>query len=311
MVLIPKKESLQGIEEYRPISLISSLYKILAKILANRLSRVLDGVTGEQQSAFIKGRLLMDGVIIANETIEEVKRKKSSAFIFKADFEKAYDNVSWEFLDYMMERMDFGSRWRGWIRECLQTNSVSVLLNGSPTKEFVMTRGLRQGDPLTPFLFLIVAEGLNGIISSAVSKGTFEGITIGKGEISITHLQFADDNLMMGKAIEENVWTTKCIMKAFELVSSLKINYGKSSFIGINVDNLWERGMASLMNCKLGSLPHKYLGIPLGADPRRISTWKPLIDTFKRKLSSWKGRLLSFRGRITLINLYCPAYQYS
>ncbi|GLT86821.1 hypothetical protein SLE2022_049350 [Rubroshorea leprosula] len=107
---------------------------------------------------------------------------------------------------------------------------------------------------------------------------------------------------MMGKATEENVWTTKCIMRAFELVSGLKINYGKSSFIGINVDNLWDRGMASLMNCKLGSVPCKYLGIPLGVDPRRISTWKPLIDTFKRKLSSWKGRLLSFGGRITLIN---------
>ncbi|GLT88308.1 hypothetical protein SLE2022_063410 [Rubroshorea leprosula] len=302
LVLIPKKENPQGLAEYRPISLIGCMYKILAKILANRLSKVLNGLIGEQQSAFIGGRQLVDGVVIANETIDEIGKKKLSCFLFKADFEKAYDNVSWEFLDYMLERMNFGLVWRGWIRECLQTNSASVLINGSPTKEFTMRRGLRQGDPLAPFLFLIVAEGLNGIISSAVDKALFEGVQIGRGDLRISHLQFADDTLLLGKATEENIWTTKCIMRAFELVSGLKINYGKSSLIGINVDDLWEKEMTCLLNCKSGSLPCKYLGIPLGADPRKIATWKPLIDTFKRKLSSWRGRFLSFGGRITLIN---------
>ncbi|GKU94756.1 hypothetical protein SLEP1_g8202 [Rubroshorea leprosula] len=302
LVLIPKKENPQGIEEYRPISLIGCMYKILAKILANRLSKVMDGIISDQQSAFIGGRQLVDGVVIANETIDEIRRKRMRCFLFKADFEKAYDNISWEFLDYMLERMNFGPIWRGWIQECLRSNSISVLLNGSPTKEFAMQRGLRQGDPLAPFLFLIVAEGLNGIISSAVAKGLFEGVPIGGGGMNISHLQFADDTLLLGIATEDNVWTSKCIMRAFELVSGLKINYGKSSFIGINVDKVWEEEMTWLLNCKSGSLPCKYLGIPLGADPRRIVTWKPLIHSFKRKLSSWKGRYLSFGGRITLIN---------
>ncbi|GKU88289.1 hypothetical protein SLEP1_g2571 [Rubroshorea leprosula] len=302
LVLIPKKENPQGIDEYRPISLIGCMYKILAKILANRLSKVMNGLIGEQQSAFIGGRQLADGAVIANEAIDEIKRKKMRCFLFKADFEKAYDNINWEFLDYMLERMNFGSVWRGWIPECLRTNSVSVLLNGSPTKEFVMQRGLRQGDPLAPFLFLIVAEGLNGIISTAVAKNLFEGVPMGEGSMNISHLQFADDTLLLGVATEENIWTSKCIMRAFELVSGLKVNYGKSSLIGINVDNLWEKEMTWLLNCKSGSLPCKYLGIPLGADPRRIVTWKPLIDLFKRKLSTWKGRYLSLGGRITLIN---------
>ncbi|GKU94711.1 hypothetical protein SLEP1_g8164 [Rubroshorea leprosula] len=253
LVLIPKKENPQGIEEYRPISLIGCMYKILAKVLANRLSRVLNTIIGENQSAFIEGRQLVDSVVVANEVIDEVRKRKSQCFVFKIDFEKAYDKVSWSFLDYMMEKMGFDKVWREWIAECLRSNTVSVLVNGSATKEFSMSRGLRQGDPLSPFLFLMVAEALNGLTSTAVEKG-------------------------------------------------LKVNYRKSSLIGVNTDEEWTRKMSWLLNCKTASLPCKYLGMPLGANPRRIDTWKPLIETFRRKLSVWKGKFLSLGGRITLIN---------
>ncbi|GKV02931.1 hypothetical protein SLEP1_g15305 [Rubroshorea leprosula] len=141
IVLIPKRENPQGIEEYRPISLIGCTYKILAKLLANRLSRVLNSIIGENQSAFIEGRQLV-GVVVANEAIDGVRKSKSQCFIFKIDFEKAYDNVSWSFLDYIMERMGFNTIWRGWITECLKSNTVSVLVKGSATKQFSMSRGL-------------------------------------------------------------------------------------------------------------------------------------------------------------------------
>ncbi|GKU90664.1 hypothetical protein SLEP1_g4631 [Rubroshorea leprosula] len=124
IVLIPKKENPQGIEEYRPISLIGCIYKILAKLLANRLSKVLNGIIGENQSAFIEGRQLVDGVVVANEAIDGVRKRKSQCFVFKIDFEKAYDNVNWSFLDYMMEKMGFDAVWRRWISECLKSNTV-------------------------------------------------------------------------------------------------------------------------------------------------------------------------------------------
>ncbi|GKV14960.1 hypothetical protein SLEP1_g25758 [Rubroshorea leprosula] len=139
-------------------------------------------------------------------------------------------------------------------------------------------------------------------ISVAVSKGFFCGAKIGEGELEISHLQFADDTLFMGEATENNIWTVKCIMRAFELVSGLKVNYRKSSLIGINTDDEWIEKMAWLLSCKTDVLPCKYLGVPLGANPRRLVTWKPLIETFRRKLSAWKGRFLSLGGRITLIN---------
>ncbi|GKV00423.1 hypothetical protein SLEP1_g13109 [Rubroshorea leprosula] len=185
----------------------------------------------------------------------------------------------------MMERMGFDIVWRGWIAKCLKSNTVSVLVNRSATREFSMTRGLQQGDPLSPFLFLMMAEALNGLTSVVVAKGYFRGVKIGDGELEVSHLQFADDTLFMGEATEDNIWTTKCIMRAFELVSGLKINYRKSSLIGVNTDEDWIRSMAWMLNCKIESLPCKYLGMPLGANPKRISTWKSLIDTFRRKLS--------------------------
>ncbi|GLT97295.1 hypothetical protein SLE2022_148680 [Rubroshorea leprosula] len=228
IVLIPKVDNPQKIEEFRPISLIGVMYKIIAKILANRLKKVLDGVTGEQQMAFISGRQLMDGVVIANEVVDEAKKKKKETFMFKIDFEKAYDRVNWSFLDYMMQRMGFCATWRKWIRVCLETSLVSVLVNGSPTRQFTVSRGLRQGDPLSPFLFLIVVEGLNGLISTASQKGLLEGVQVGSRGFKVTHLQYADDTILFGTASEENVWAMKGILRSFELVSDLKINFNKS-----------------------------------------------------------------------------------
>ncbi|GLU15614.1 hypothetical protein SLE2022_320890 [Rubroshorea leprosula] len=202
----------------------------------------------------------------------------------------------------MMNKMGFSEKWRKWIQECLKTASISVLINGSPSQQIKMSKGLRQGDPLSPFLFLLVAEGLNGLIMKAVSKGLLEGIKVGKGELSISHLQFADDTLIMGEAKEENIWAVKYIMRSFELVSGLKINYAKSQLMGVNVEEEWLTRMASLLNCKIGSIPFKYLGTWVGGNPRNIMFWRELIESFEKKLAKWKGKYVSTGGRITLIN---------
>ncbi|GKV40368.1 hypothetical protein SLEP1_g48023 [Rubroshorea leprosula] len=273
ITLIPKVCNPQKIEDYRPISLIGAMYKIIAKLLANRLNLVIPDVIGKQQMAFIKGRQLSEGVIIANEIIDDAKKQKRECFLFKIDLEKAFDKVSWHFLDYMLMRMRFGDIWRGWIRECLQTSMISILVNGSPTRQFKVSKGLRQGDPLSPFLFLIIAEGLNGIITKATELSLFEGVE-----------------------------AAKCILRTFELATGLTINYSKSQLMGVNVEEDWLDKMACLLNCKIGCLPFKYLGVPVGGNHRRMELWKPLIDTFSKKLTTWKGQRLSLGGRITLLN---------
>ncbi|GKU92519.1 hypothetical protein SLEP1_g6233 [Rubroshorea leprosula] len=289
-------------EHGRPISLIGILYKIIAKLLANRLRNVLPKVIGEQQMAFLKGRQLAEGVVIANEVIDEVKRKEMKSFLFKVDFEKAYDKVCWEFIEYMMLRMGFNATWRKWIQECLKLSLVSILINGNLTKQFPVNKGIRQGDLLSPFLFLIVAEGLNGLVSSAVEKGWYKGVTIGNGGTMVTHLQFADDTLFFGEATEHNIRVIKCIMRTFDLASGLKINFRKSELMGVGVEKSWSGKMAYRLYCKEGELPVKYLGIPIGGSQRRVAMWQPLVESVKRKLATWKGRHLSMGGRITLIN---------
>ncbi|GLT46093.1 hypothetical protein SLA2020_198760 [Shorea laevis] len=175
IVLIPKKGQPTNLGDYRPISLIGCIYKILSKVLANRMRKVMNSIISCNQTAFIEGRQIADGIVITNEIIQEAKKSRRSTIIFKADFEKAYDSVNWGFLDYMMTRLGFNMQWRKWIMECLSSASVSVLVNGSPTEEYKMKKGLRQGDPLAPFLFLLVVEALNGLIMKAVEEKIFEG----------------------------------------------------------------------------------------------------------------------------------------
>lgn len=165
--LIPKTENPQKVEEYHPISLIGSAYKIIAKTLSIRLSKVFESVVSENQIAFIKGRHIMDGILILNEALDEAKRKKIGRLFFKVDLAKAFDSIDWGYLDSMLKGLNFCGKLRGWIKACVETASASVLVNGSPTEEFSLKRGIRQGDPLSPFLFIIAAEGLGLLTQKA------------------------------------------------------------------------------------------------------------------------------------------------
>ncbi|GKV35115.1 hypothetical protein SLEP1_g43429 [Rubroshorea leprosula] len=281
------------------------MYIIITKLLANRLRLVMTNIIGDEQMAFIEGRQLCEGVIIANELIDEAKRKKHSSFVLKLDFEKAFDRVSWSFLDYIMMRMGFDATWRKWIMECLQSSLLFVLINGSPTRQFKTSRGLKQGDPLSPFLFLIVAEGLNGIISSTVNNNLFEEMEVGtvdNDDSHFSHIQFADDTILFGKALEDNIWVAKCILQIFEVASGLKINYSKSRIYGIHTEKDWLKKMACLLNCNVGEMLFKYLRVLVGGNHRRLSLWQPLVEGFRKKLLKWNRCWLSFGGKLTLLS---------
>jgi hypothetical protein len=139
-------------------------------------------------------------------------------------------------------------------------------------------------------------------MSRAVELNFFKPFVVKQGEAQISHLQYADDTLLIGDDSVENIWCMKAILRWFELMSGLKVNFSKSKLYGINVESGLLSVAAKFLNCLLGSMPFMYLGLPVGANPRKEETWKPVVESLKNRLFSWQNRYISFGGRVTLIN---------
>ncbi|KAA3463042.1 reverse transcriptase [Gossypium australe] len=190
VVLIPKIPNPLTLVNFRPISLCSVLYKIVAKTVANRLQNVIDTCIDEVQSAFVPGRLITDNKRIGKE----------GYMVVKLDMSKAYDRVKWDFVKKMMIKMGFAHEWVGLIMKCITSVSYAVNINGNRGRIFQPTRGLRQGDPLSPFLFLICSEGLSSLMRSTKQKGLVKCAKASRRGPEISHLLFADDCMMFGEA---------------------------------------------------------------------------------------------------------------
>ena len=307
IALVPKVKDPCKLDQFRPISLMGAIYKVIAKVLAGRLKKALPTIIDESQSAFIKDKGLTDSVLLANEVIEDLRRKGRSGLCLKVDFEKAYDSVRWEYMYGMLDRMDFHNTWIKWIRGCMESATVSVLVNGSPTEEFRSTRGLRQGDPLAQFLFTVVEEGLSRLVRQAIKINLLSGVKIGSKEVDVSFLQYADDTLFFCEDSWSTVVSMKAILRGFEIASGLKINFHKSSLVGINVENSNLRCYSKLLNCGLVGYPFKYLGLEVGGNPRKKTFWKPVLEKLKARLSVWKGRFLSLAGRTCVIKFVLTA----
>ena len=196
--LIPKVKNPELVSEFRPISLSNVLYKIFSKVLANRLKKFLPTLITEHQSAFTKSCLISDNVLVAFESLHSMqnhKSKKDGYMAVKLDMSKAYDRVEWSFLEAIMRRMGFTERWIQLMMVGVKTVSYFVLVNGEPKGMIKPTRGIRQGDLLSPFLFLLCTEGLHGLFSQAVGQGEIHGFSLCKNGPKLTHLFFANDSL--------------------------------------------------------------------------------------------------------------------
>ncbi|GJW09594.1 putative RNA-directed DNA polymerase, eukaryota, reverse transcriptase zinc-binding domain protein [Tanacetum coccineum] len=221
--------------------------------------------------------------------------------IFKVDFENAFDSVSWKYLDYMLHNLGFGLTWRSWIKACLESSRTSILVNGSPTSEFSVKRGLRQEDPLYPFLFIIVMEELHMALLEASHSGLFNGIKIGSSNITLSHIFYADDVIITTDWNHQDMDNIIRVLQVFYLASGLKINIHKSNVYGVGVSDNEVYSMATDIGCSLGSFPFTYLGLPVGANMNLTVSWKVLLDRFDARLSKWKANLLSNGGCLTLI----------
>nr|XP_043629751.1 uncharacterized protein LOC122601039 [Erigeron canadensis] len=196
-----------------------------------------------------------------------------------------------------MHQMGFPNRWCTWIYGMLSSARASILVNGAPTFEFQSGKGLRQGDPISPFLFLLVMEGFSCLINKATASGSLEGLKLPKNGPVISHLLYADDCTFVGDWSMNNLYKVARALRVFFLCSGLKINLGKSNLFGIGVDDMEVKNAAAVFKCKEGTLLFKYLGLRIGANMNRISSWDFLFEVFESRLATWKAKTLSIGGR--------------
>ena len=255
--MIPKRRGAEDLKDFRPISEIGSLYKLIAKVLANRLKKVMNGLVNPAQNAFVEGRQILDASLIANEVIDSMQKRKERGFLCKLDIEKAYDQINWSFILKVLKKMGFGDKWVGWIEWCISTATFSVLVNGSLAGFFGSSRGLRQGDPLSLYLFVLGVDALSLMIDKAAEGGYISGYIFKERDNivkQITHLHLADDTLVFCKDAEEHMTYLCWILAWFEALLGLNINLEKSSLLPVGkVDDV--EGLAFELGCNIGALP--------------------------------------------------------
>ncbi|GKA51766.1 RNA-directed DNA polymerase, eukaryota [Tanacetum coccineum] len=261
---------------------------------------VISDLISDVQTAFLPNRQILDGPFIINEILARCKLKKQQAMIFKVDFAKAYDSIRWDFLDDVLNSFGFGSKWRSWIRGSLSSGKASILVNGSPTSEFHLHRGLKQGDPLAPFLFILIMESLHLSFSRAVEAGIFTGFRIDPS-ITLSYLLYADDAVFIGEWSHANLKGIMNILRCFSLLSGMSINIQKSHLLGVGIPDNIVAEAAKSIGCSIMKAPFKYLGISVGDNMSSIKAWDETITKMKKRLSKWKLNTLSIGGRLTLL----------
>lgn len=202
------------------------------KVIANRFKGVLDKDISENQSAFLSGRLISDNVMITYEVMHILKGKRrgSDAYMaLKMDMSKAYDQIEWSHLKAVLTKMGFGNWWVHLILQCVKIVSYRIVHARREIGPILPSRGLRQRDPLSPYLFILCAEGLSAMLHHFENRKFIQGVKVCKRAPSITHMLFADDSYLYCKAGESEAQRMMEILSKFELASGKKVNRSKSS----------------------------------------------------------------------------------
>jgi len=286
------------------------VYKVISKMLASRLRSILSEVISDNQSDFVPGRLITDNILIAYESIHTIKKKrgKKGLCAVKLDMHKAYDRVEWGFLEKIMLKMGFAPQWVNLIMAYITSVKYKVRVNGMETESFLLTRGLRQGDPLSPYLFLLVAEGLSSLIKGAENRGELQGIRVCREAPAVSHLLFADDSLILMEANKENAETLKGLLDRYCENSGQKVSESKCSiFFSENTDVGVKAEVCETLNIMTESLNDKYLGLPAMVGIDRSDCFQHLIDRVRAKTKGWKEKLLSLGGKEILIKSIAQA----
>ncbi|XP_022031917.1 uncharacterized protein LOC110932977 [Helianthus annuus] len=302
IVLVPKIATPCIVTDYRPIACCNVMYKCISKILADRLKVALNMIVNVNQSAFVPGRKISDNILLTQELMHNYHRNVGPPrCAFKVDIQKAYDTVDWRFLKRALIGFGFVGKMVEWIMSCVSTPTYSVCVDGNIHGYFKGQRGLRQGDPISPYLFMLVMAILTGILHHETRMDSLFRFHNRCEKQQIVNLCFADDLFLFARG---DVNSAKCIMASlskFTNMSGLVPSVQKSTVFFCNVTHPLKTAILSVMPFVEGSLPVRYLGVPLISTRLQYKDCSILVEKLEKRITNWRNKLLSFAGRLQLI----------
>jgi len=274
LALIPKENRPSSFSRFQPISLCNSTYKIISKILATRLKPLLPSLISENQGGFLPNRHITDSILLVQEAIHSSLTRKEKGFVLKLDLANAFDRVRHSYLFVVLHKMGFDPSFITMIAACITGPWISPLVNGRPCAAFQSSRSLRQGCPLSPYLFILMAELFSQALDYNRRVGLITGIKIKNGTKNINHSQFADDTLLIGGASTTIARRFKKLLDQFMEYSGGKVNQLKSCIYGWNTANHTIHSIASIfgVSCSLVWNHFSYLGMPVSLGPLKAET---------------------------------------
>ncbi|KAH9755242.1 reverse transcriptase domain-containing protein [Citrus sinensis] len=317
LALIPKVQKPRKVTDFRPISLCNVIYRIIAKTLANRLKKILHVIISPTQSTFVPNRLITDNLIIGYECLNKIRQSKSKInglAALKLDISKAYDRVEWEFVKCTMQKLGFSEKWVKLIMNCITTACFSVLINGVAKGLIHPQRGLRQGCPLSPYLFIMCVEVFSNLMVNAENQKLINGLKFSR-DLSVTHLLFADDSLVFTKASINDCRNLRKIFDNYAAASGQVFNFEKSSmFFSSSTSSGQREEIRSIFGLNVVSKHEKYLGLPSMIGRKKTSFFNDIKLRVLSKLLSWQNKCFSSGGKAILIKAVAqavPAYAMS
>ena len=274
IVLIPKKHDTEYITEFKLISLGNVVSQIISKVLANWTKSILPNIISDSQSAFVPSRIITDNTTVAFEMVHRMRNKRNGRkghMAIKLDISKAYDRVEWVFLQRIMLKIGLLEQWVNLAMETVRTASYSTLINGETRGFITLSRGIKQGDPLSPYLFLFCAEGLSSFIRRAMDNQLLKGVVSCNGGVKLSHLLFANDSLLFCEATTAECRNLLDILESYEKASGQAINRKKKTtlFFNPNTRPQVKEEIRNMLGAQIITNCERYLGLPMvGVNPK-------------------------------------------
>jgi len=302
IVLIPKVPGENSMGDYRPIALANFQFKIITKILADRLAYITSRIISIEQRGFVRDRNISDCVILASEAINSLDKNQFGGNIaLKVDISKAFDTLEWNFLVLVLSNFDFETTFIDWILAILKSVWLSILVNGKAVGFFACSRGVRQGGPLSPLLFCLAEEVLSRALSDSVARGRLTPMSYCRGTTFPTHVLYADDIMIFCTGLKKNIRELISIFNKYSAVSGQIVNNSKSRFFTGSMSVTRINMIANLLGFSVGTVPFLYLGCPIFQGKPKVIHFKSITDKIRKKLATWKGTILSIMGRVQLV----------